>query len=186
MPAIEVFPNDNQGSFTKECIIELAQIKDKYPGIIFVADCPFPVETSFLQMLHNISTFSNQLNPLREEGTSPYPFIDSYPLIDVASFLLSYGFDPTGDYGRYLNEKPRHNPLADARQSARVLTSLLQYKSPYKLGVPVTEHSSPETVNGADDEMEKVTVDDIANVFSRMLKAMNVPIAGDGERSKDD
>jgi hypothetical protein len=49
-----------------------------------------------------------------------------YPLVDVASVRLAAGLDPLGAYDRTAGELPVHNPLADARQSARLLLEALK------------------------------------------------------------
>lgn len=75
------------------------------------ADCCFPVETNFL------SRVLDQDEHLR--GKSPYP------LYDLATLLFARGYDPTRMYPRREDELPAHHPLMDARQSARILKSLL-------------------------------------------------------------
>ncbi len=72
-----------------------------------VADCPYPVETSFLRLAYN------KMPPV-------------YPLIDVASVLLATGRDPMVTYDRLPEELPMHDSLADARQSARLLVGALK------------------------------------------------------------
>jgi hypothetical protein len=42
-------------------------------------------------------------------------------LHDIASIMLAAGMDPVATYPRLASELPKHNPLADARQSARLL-----------------------------------------------------------------
>jgi hypothetical protein len=69
---------------------------------VMVADCPWPVEAKFLLACHRLYGFG------------------VYPLIDVASVVLAAGGDPTATFDRHENELPKHDPLADARQSARV------------------------------------------------------------------
>lgn len=83
-------------------------------GAALVADCAWPVEARFL--LQCIAD-----HPVANEGWGPYP------LHELASILLAKGYDPTADYGR-LNEMelPKHNPLADAMQSARVLQQAMR------------------------------------------------------------
>ena len=76
-------------------------------GAVLVADHPFPVETRFL------------------DGLTRHGVAMPYPLIDVASVRLAAGFDPIGTEPRLRNEEPAHNPLADARQSARLLLEAL-------------------------------------------------------------
>jgi len=50
-----------------------------------------------------------------------------YPLIDVASLRMAAGLDPLGTEERIelLGELPEHDPLADARQSARLLVDAI-------------------------------------------------------------
>lgn len=68
------------------------------------ADVPWPVEASFLI-------------EVTAHGTLP----PIYPLIDVASVRLAVGLDPLATESRLECELPVHDPLADARQSARLL-----------------------------------------------------------------
>lgn len=82
-------------------------------GAILVADCPWPVETKFLSQCIKDSLSHRALQ-------SPYP------LIDVASVRLAAGLDPIAQVDRRDNELPVHNPLCDARQSARLLLEALQ------------------------------------------------------------
>jgi hypothetical protein len=44
-----------------------------------------------------------------------------YPLHEIASFMTAAGMDPMATYARLPDELPKHHPLADARQSARLL-----------------------------------------------------------------
>lgn len=78
-------------------------------GITLVADCPWPVEATFLN-----ACIAD--DPTRA-GKGPYPFLD------VATVVHQCGGDPTGTFSRRENELPEHSPLADARQSARIFTS---------------------------------------------------------------
>lgn len=81
-------------------------------GAQLAADVPWPVEARFL------------LDCIRDEpergGYGPYP------LIDIASVRLGAGLDPLADEPRLASELPHHNPLADARQSARLLLEALK------------------------------------------------------------
>jgi hypothetical protein len=51
-------------------------------------------------------------------------------LLDLASLLVAAGQNPVATFDREADEKPEHNPLADARQTARILCKLLSAKSP--------------------------------------------------------
>lgn len=80
-------------------------------GAVLAADVPWPVEANFLSACVRD-------NP-RREVTQPYP------LIDIASVRLAAGFDPLATLPRTASELPAHNPLADARQSARLLVEAM-------------------------------------------------------------
>ncbi len=80
-------------------------------GAVMAADCAWPVEARFL-----CDVF----------GAEPYlKFSGPYPLIDIGSVLMAKGINPTASFTRLPSELPEHNPLADARQSGRVLLNLL-------------------------------------------------------------
>jgi hypothetical protein len=85
----------------------------KERGAVLGADCPWPVEARFL--IHCV-----QQDPDVREWGGPYP------LIDVASVQLAAGFDPLATVDRLPDELPVHDPLADARQSARLLVEALK------------------------------------------------------------
>lgn len=81
-------------------------------GAVLVADCAWPVEARFLGLC-----VSDDADAREWEGP--------YPLHDLASILLAAGFDPLAKFVRKEDEFPEHNPLNDARQSARILISKL-------------------------------------------------------------
>lgn len=85
----------------------------KNKGAVMAADVPWPVEAAFLSRCINTNHGAREFN-------------GPYPLIDVASVLFTCGYDPLATYPRLENETPAHNPLADARQSARLLTMALR------------------------------------------------------------
>jgi hypothetical protein len=84
----------------------------KEQGVLLAADCLWPVEARFLAACVDD-------DPIAREWSGPYPFID------VASVRLAAGLDPLETVGRLPRELPAHNPLADARQSARLLIEAL-------------------------------------------------------------
>lgn len=84
-------------------------------GATMVADCLFPVESLFL-----VDCIME--NDTRKQ-TSPYP------LVDLNGVLLAKGFSPIETFERIPGEFPYHNPLADARQSARILIQCLYPQS---------------------------------------------------------
>lgn len=83
----------------------------KSKGAVLAADCPWPVEARFL------------MECIRDR---PDRAMDGpYPLIGIESLLWSAGMDPLGTYIRRGDEE-KHNPLGDARQSARVMANALK------------------------------------------------------------
>lgn len=78
--------------------------------IYMAADVPFPVETRFLAACQDDHPDRNSV----------------YPLIDIASVLLAAGMDPLGTYDRLPSEMPAHCPIADSRQSARILIEAMK------------------------------------------------------------
>lgn len=86
-------------------------------GAKLVADCNWPVEARFLIQCV-------------DEKPSEREWLGPYPLIDVGSVLLAKGQDPLQKFERKENELPEHNPLADARQSARIFIETLNRKTP--------------------------------------------------------
>ncbi len=76
-------------------------------GAVLVADCAWPVEARFL------AACVDDAPDARRWG-------GPYPLHDVATARLSAGLDPLATVERLPSEEPKHDPLADARQSARL------------------------------------------------------------------
>lgn len=74
---------------------------------LMVADCAWPVEARFL------------LDCIRDDQ-SERQWNGPYPLLDLSSILLASGLDPAGRYERQPDELPEHDPLCDARQTARL------------------------------------------------------------------
>lgn len=72
------------------------------------AECSYPVEANFLKFCV-LDDYPNR------RLAAPYP------LHDVSTVIFCAGEDPMKNYGRLENELPKHDPLADARQSARLL-----------------------------------------------------------------
>lgn len=81
-------------------------------GVELWADCCWPVEANFLA-----ACVADDPTARNWEGP--------YPLHDVATLMLAGGRDPLGTYHRTPAELPAHNPLADARQSARHMLEVL-------------------------------------------------------------
>lgn len=87
---------------------EWLKAKARYPEIIMAAECGWPVEAKFLE-----SCVMDDIEKRNWEGP--------YPLLEIASIMLAAGMDPMAEYERKGNETPKHHPLADANQSARLL-----------------------------------------------------------------
>lgn len=85
----------------------------KDAGCIMVADCGWPVETNFLR-----ACVAD--DPEARKWSGPYP------MFDASSFIAAAGDDPLGKNPRTPSEMPEHNPLADARQSARLISEALK------------------------------------------------------------
>lgn len=82
-------------------------------GARLAADVAWPVEARFLAACVDDA-------PATRSWGGPYP------LIDISSVRLAAGLDPLGEEVRLPPELPAHNPLADARQSSRLLTEALR------------------------------------------------------------
>jgi hypothetical protein len=82
----------------------------KAQGAVMVADCAWPVEARFLIACVNDDASRTWGGP--------------YPLHELASFMVAAGMDPHATYYR-LPDEPQHDPLGDARQSARLLVTAL-------------------------------------------------------------
>jgi len=79
------------------------------------ADCSWPVEARFLARC-----VENDFDKREWEGP--------YPLHEIATVLLLAGKNPSEKFPRQENELPEHNPLNDARQSARLLLQSIYHK----------------------------------------------------------
>lgn len=84
----------------------------KEKGALLAADCQWPVEARLLCACI-------------DDHKSDRAFNGPYPFIEISSVLIAKGIDPMADYPRLSNELPKHNPLADATQSARLLFEAL-------------------------------------------------------------
>lgn len=92
---------------------EWRKAKDTYPEITMAAECLWQVEANFLS-----SCIADEPDARRWSG--PYPFHE------ISSFMLAAGMDPMAVYEREASERPAHDPLADARLSARLLAMALR------------------------------------------------------------
>ncbi len=106
------------GTDARSCVVRTA-FWDQWlywtrQGAWMAADVPWPVEANFLRACIVD-------DPTRTPNAP-------YPLIDIASVRFAAGLDPTATCDRLEGELPPHNPLADARQSARLLIEALTPK----------------------------------------------------------
>jgi hypothetical protein len=94
-------PFDVRGAFWR------CWMAEKEQGAVLVADCAWPVEARFLAAC---------VDDFRRVRAWDGP----YPLHEVATMRLAAGLDPLATAPRLPTEEPKHDPLADARQSARL------------------------------------------------------------------
>ena len=87
-------------------------MKAKKDGAVLVADCGWPVEARFLAACV-------------DDDHTERAWQGPYPMHEAASFLEAAGMDCLGTYEREENEMPVHDPLADARQTGRLLFDVL-------------------------------------------------------------
>lgn len=83
-------------------------------GLVVLVDCGYPVEYRFLKDCVLVS-------PETRKWEVPYP------IHEVGTALLLTGQNPLENYERLPNEMPKHNPLADARQSLRLFLECSNY-----------------------------------------------------------
>jgi len=94
----------------------------KPEGAVLAADVAWPVEARFLA-----ECIDDERPRLRGDmGASAREWEGPYPLIDISSVRYAAGLDPLENGPRQDEETPIHNPLSDARQSARLLIEALR------------------------------------------------------------
>lgn len=86
---------------------EWMSAKSAFKATMFV-ECGWPVEAAFLQ-----ACIDDHVETRKWDGP--------YPMHEIASVMLAAGMDPMAKYERLPTELPAHEPLADARQSTRLL-----------------------------------------------------------------
>lgn len=91
--------------------------KAKAGGALMAAECTWPVEAGFLARC----VYQDIKNR---------KFSGPYPLIEISSWMLAAGIDPMKSHLRRASELPIHNPLCDARQSARLLAQAIETINP--------------------------------------------------------
>lgn len=89
----------------------LLWMRAKKDGAVMAAECLWPVEARFVEACIQDDHSRNWDGP--------------YPFHEIASVMLAAGMDPMDTYERAESEKPAHNPLSDARLSARLLAEAI-------------------------------------------------------------
>lgn len=112
VPVMEITHRDPRG--VREAFwSEWTKAKARYPGITMAGECIWPVEAGFVaRCIYQDKEKRNWEGP--------------YPFYEIASFMAAAGMDPMATYEREASEKPAHEPLADARQSARLLATAIR------------------------------------------------------------
>lgn len=105
----KIEPRGVRNAFWREWI----DAKEKWPGITMAVECGWPVEARFL-------------NACIDDDRGERNWSGPYPMHEIASVMLAAGMDPMATYERLPNELPAHEPLSDARQSARLLATALK------------------------------------------------------------
>jgi hypothetical protein len=106
--------HDNTGTMRMAFWKEWVKAKKKFPGIIMAAECGWPVDARFLAKCIDDRPFERKLD-------------GPYPLHEIATYMTAAGMDPMLTYKRLASELPPHNPLHDARQSARLLFAAITW-----------------------------------------------------------
>lgn len=91
-------------------------LKAKADGATMAAECLWPVEARFVAACV-------EDDPHGRKWDGPYPFHE------ISSIMLAAGMEPMKNYERTESEKPAHNPLGDARLSARLLAEAFKLRS---------------------------------------------------------
>lgn len=82
-------------------------------GAVLAADCSWPVEANFLTAC------------VRDASNGERNWEGPYPMLDISTLAYAVGLNPTLSHSRNKDELPHHDPLADARQSARLMFEYL-------------------------------------------------------------
>lgn len=113
MANIPPIPVTHQFKDSMICAFWETWMRWKEKGALMFADVTWPVEARWLNACIDWDEPSRKW-----EGP--------YPLLDIASIRLAAGFYPLNTEERLDGEFPAHNPLCDARQSARLLLEALK------------------------------------------------------------
>jgi hypothetical protein len=92
-------------------------LKAKQGGAEMAVECGWPVEARFLAECVD----DDRVNRMWQ---------GPYPLHEVASYMAAAGMNPMATYERLPSELPAHNPLGDARLSARLLSQAISPPQP--------------------------------------------------------
>jgi hypothetical protein len=97
--------------------MEWLKAVNRYPEIQMAVECGWPVEARFL-----CDCVGDDIQARKWQGP--------LPLLEISSHMSDAGMDTMKNYQRTPSETPAHNPLCDARLSARLLAEALT-----KLGI---------------------------------------------------
>jgi hypothetical protein len=100
----------------------------KARGAMLIADCGWPVEARFLAACVDDVRPVQRGGRAMAEGTRD--FGGPYPLHELASVMVGAGMNSWERPRRLPEELPEHDPLADARYSARLLALALRHRNP--------------------------------------------------------
>lgn len=85
-------------------------LKEQFPGLVLVAECPWPVESNFLSAC------------IADDPSRKWD--GPYPLIDVSSAMFSFDVDPLKPVERKDLSLVEHDPRSDAHLSAQIFFNL--------------------------------------------------------------
>lgn len=87
-------------------------VRAKAYGAEAAAECLWPVEAGFMARCV-------------ADDAEARKFSGPYPFHEISSYMAAAGMNPMDKYDRTESETPAHNPLCDARQSARLLSEAI-------------------------------------------------------------
>lgn len=104
-------------------------MREKNLGTLLMADVGWPVEANFL-------------SACIADDQSNRHWHGPYPLLDLSSILWTRGINPLQTQPRQSGEHMVHDPLHDARQSARIFREMVTGKSEKPIYTPPHEDDS--------------------------------------------
>lgn len=116
VPVLEITHRDPVG-IRESFWLEWLKAISRWGAIEMAVECGWPVEARFLA-----ACVDDDLQDRKWKGP--------LPLHEIASIMTAAGIPPLENYQRTPSETPAHNPLCDARQSARLLAESLAKLQP--------------------------------------------------------